>query len=106
MFPFIAVMLVVGLVGATRPLHAQVEHVPLSPVTSEVIPVQPIEPANPVPAIEPAAQVIEEDEEPGQQIHYDQAIDHPRIKEVSEKTEKVYRFYPKKGSKDAENTAN
>lgn len=101
MFAVIGVLLLCGLIGATAPLHAQL--VTLSPVTSEVLPAQPIEPANPVPAIMPAAQVVPDDGEE-QPIHYDQAIDHPRIREVSEKTEKVYRFYPTKGQIDVDPT--
>lgn len=98
MFPFIAVMLAVGLVASTRPLHAQL--VPLSPVTSEVLPAQAIEPSKPIDLVEPVS-AIEEDEQPEEGVHYEQAIDHPRIREVSEKTEKVYRFYPTKGQTDA-----
>lgn len=99
MFPVIGVLLLVGLIGSTAPLHAQA---PFKPVTSTILPAQPIEPTKPVELVQPVPAI--EDDQPEEEVHYEQAIDHPRIREVSEKSEKIYRFYPLKGQIDADNS--
>lgn len=112
MFAVIGVILLVGIIGATAPLHAQPTIVQTtvlpahtlkqdSPTWENTVPVQPIEPSKPVTIAPVSAVEADDSEEANEPVHYGQVIDHPRIQEVSEKTEKVYRFYPLKGQTKA-----